>query len=511
MKKVLVLHPFLFVVFSILFLYVHNISQSTLSDLTLPMGVFHTLTFLVLLLLRLILKDIHKSGIIVTLGLVFFFSYGHLFAIIHEKYSFIRHYQMVPVELLLFVVISYFVLRSHKPLKPVTRFLNITTTILILLSLFNIVSYQLHARKIGLSEIKDKSLSTDLSAAPVTASKPDIYYIILDGYANEMTLKRYYDYDNGDFLDFLRQTGFYLADSSFSNYPYTQFSLASSLNMQYINENVQPVDGKSVGNEVSRRMLRDNRVVDFLRNFGYKFVLIKSGWGPTDKNRYADISLGGVYSEFIKMLVHTSMLRAIEARLFFSQWHRDNINQQFQQLENAHKIPGNKFILCHFVVPHPPFVFGPNGEPLNVPDLSLGQNIWTPRERYMGQLNYTNSMVKDVIGRILKNSPKPPIIILQGDHGSTSVNEWDNPSDVFLFERMMVLNAYFLPRKEYDQLYPTISPVNSFRYVFNIYFDTGHDMVEDVAWYSTRSKPFEFMDVTERVMRVLFSGEINGK
>ena len=65
--------------------------------------------------------------------------------------------------------------------------------------------------------------------------KPDIYYLILDGYANSSTLKEVYGYDNQGFEDYLEEKGFKVASESRSNYAITALSLASSLNMEYIN------------------------------------------------------------------------------------------------------------------------------------------------------------------------------------------------------------------------------------------------------------------------------------
>ena len=49
------------------------------------------------------------------------------------------------------------------------------------------------------------------------------------------TLRDLYGYDNSPFLDFLRSKGFYVADKSVTNYPRTELSVASSLNMKYMN------------------------------------------------------------------------------------------------------------------------------------------------------------------------------------------------------------------------------------------------------------------------------------
>src|SRR5262249_55856944 len=72
---------------------------------------------------------------------------------------------------------------------------------------------------------------------------PDVYYIILDGYARADTLKRECQFDNSEFLEQLRSRGFYVADQSCSNYPMTFMSLASSLNMSYLDNAMTQASG----------------------------------------------------------------------------------------------------------------------------------------------------------------------------------------------------------------------------------------------------------------------------
>ena len=76
----------------------------------------------------------------------------------------------------------------------------------------------------------------------------------------------------------------------------------------------------------------------------------------------------------------------------------------------------------------------------------------------------------------------PPIIIIQGDHGPS---HFDVPS------RMAILNAYYFPDHEFA-VYPEITPVNSFRLLFNNYFNTDFDLLEDVSYYSQYPNAYQF-------------------
>ena len=79
MKKLFVIHPFLFAIFPILFLYSHNIGETSFYDTLLPATIVLSFSIFLLLLLKLILKDNKKRGIVVSVFWILFFSYGHVY------------------------------------------------------------------------------------------------------------------------------------------------------------------------------------------------------------------------------------------------------------------------------------------------------------------------------------------------------------------------------------------------------------------------------------------------
>jgi tRNA(Ile)-lysidine synthase TilS/MesJ len=54
----------------------------------------------------------------------------------------------------------------------------------------------------------------------------------VDAYGRSDVLKDLYDIDNNDFIRYLKEKNFYVAEDSHSNYNQTRLSLASSLNME---------------------------------------------------------------------------------------------------------------------------------------------------------------------------------------------------------------------------------------------------------------------------------------
>ena len=119
------------------------------------------------------------------------------------------------------------------------------------------------------------------------------------------------------------------------------------------------------------------------------------------------------------------------------------------------------------MVPHDPFIFSPDGELIpEEKDMEKG---------YINSVKYLNSELLSIIDSILSTSDEPPIIIIQSDHG------WPlSPKE----SRMPILNTYYLPAQSDVSLYETITPVNTFRLLFNTYLETNFDILEDISYYT---------------------------
>jgi hypothetical protein len=65
-------------------------------------------------------------------------------------------------------------------------------------------------------------------------------------------------------------------------------------------------------------------------------------------------------------------------------------------------------------------------------------------------------------------------------------------------ERYSILNAYYLPGAAPGSIYDSVSPVNTFRIVFNLYLGTDLELLPDRQYYSPVGAMFRFTDVTAR-------------
>jgi hypothetical protein len=280
--------------------------------------------------------------------------------------------------------------------------------------------------------------------------------------------------------------------------------------MQYLDElaNITGID--STNPYPAARLIQSNLVSNYLTSLGYSTVSFESGFGGTDLFS-ADEYFAPTYTltPFQNELITITPFRIL-LRNYQYESQRKRINHTFDNLPSV--IPSNqpKFVFAHINAPHPPFVFKPNGE-ANNPDMAYiatdgnsyteisGQKVYV--EQYRDQVIYLNQRIQEVINLILNTSGSNSIIIIQGDHGPGSRLKWNSREETNLQERMSIINAYYFPDLDYTQLYPGISPVNTFRIILDQYFGTDLGLLEDRSYFSLMEKPYEFMDVTEELNR----------
>jgi hypothetical protein len=164
-------------------------------------------------------------------------------------------------------------------------------------------------------------------------------------------------------------------------------------------------------------------------------------------------------------------------------------------------------VFAHILCPHLPFAFDENGGAVRA-GASKGQVIFDDTlvrvgeanreglvKAYRNQVRYANRRIEKAIADILARSSRPPIIILQSDHGSEMTLDPSHPSAEGIRERMSILNAYYVPQSIRARLYPSISPVNTFRLVLGQYFSEVGGLLADDSYYSTWETPYTFIPV----------------
>lgn len=516
MKKPSVFHPFLFALFPTLFLFSHNIGELLLNVIFMPTAIIVGSAMLLWFLLSLMLRDKEKAGLLVSLFLLLFFSYGHIYqAIKKTSFGFITEKISIGIILVtISIICTCVIIKTRERLHNFTNFLNIVAAISVSFCLINIGVFKFQTsyawqEKLGKqnAKIKSRNLKEKLSAYP------NIYFIILDAYAGEDILKEVYNYENSEFIDYLTKKGFYIANKSTSNYCQTTLSLASSLNLKYLNDLVEHINIEVYDLKPVIHMIKNSNVFHFLKKYGYTIVAFSSGCDETEiKNADIYITPGYSFDEFQNTLIATTLISPLLNMMRITNpfdLHRKRLLFILTHLMDTTKFKTPIFVFAHIEAPHPPFVFGQNGEEIyhQTPSLTfdgnwlIGKGGITREEyikAYIDQLIFINKKVGETLDVILSKSKDPPIIILQADHGPRSTLVWENPDQTYFKECMSILNAYYFPNSDYKDLYRYITPVNTFRVVFNHYFGTNYELLKDENYFSTARYPYKFINVSEK-------------
>jgi len=252
------------------------------TDIIVPLLIIIPISLIVFFILKLILKDSNKAALIVSIGLVLFFTYGHFyniikgFTILDENIG--RHRYIIIPFILGIIIPIYFIIKSKINFQNITKIVNGISIVLVVLVLINITIF-------GITEIESYStIHYEPSNNPVelqnTHNTPDVYYIILDEYGGPETMKNL-NYDNSQFYEFLKEKKFIIPEKSTSNYPMTHSSIPSTMNMEYVNDlsNILGKDSKTY--LPLREMLYNSQVIKNFKSLGYDIIIFESGFVPS--------------------------------------------------------------------------------------------------------------------------------------------------------------------------------------------------------------------------------------
>ena len=508
--KRLPLYPFLFVLYIILTPLVRNLDQLDQSLALRPLALLFLATAGGLLLFYLLFRDWQYAGHLVFLLILFFLVSGHLNRFIKDQLS--NFGKVLDERIFLAICAGALGILAIKSVWArlggrtwLVSYLNFVVAFSLLFPFYGLITGFIH--KPSSARNASSNVQTGLGDIELDCSDtPDIYYIILDGYGRADVIKELYGLDNESFIKYLERNGFYVATESQTNYIQTVFSIPAGLNLNYIDPPGEGVNGQSYFSG----LVRHNEIMAMLKHCGYQTVSIESGFYFTndpDVDVYLARGIGA--NEFESLLLADSPVDVLSTELNLEpselsyEAHRRRVLYSFEKLGNLYKMNGPKFVFAHIISPHPPFVFDQSGKPVN-PQRSYfigdGDDFQgNPRDYltgYPAQVQFVNQKMGQVIDTILANSSSPPIIIIQGDHGPGSHLDWDSPKKTCLWERTPILNAYHLPGDKARLLYPSISPVNSFRVVLNAYFGTKLPLLSDETYFTSHRLERQAIDIT---------------
>jgi hypothetical protein len=454
-----------------LFFVLHGMNEQAgfvpVSDAFVLLLVYLLAAVILFFLCRLLFRNNAKAALASFSLMAFHLFFGSIHDALKIRYSII-----LPLSLIIFII-AFVLIKKKQSFERLRLYLNVLFIVLIAWEGINFF-------------IPKKSLITTQALTICdTCNKPDIYLIVLDEYAGAQSQKELFGFDNIAFETQLNQRGFHIVRNSRSNYNYTPFSMASMLNMSYLQ--LQNTERKKPDLSYALRLINDNYVRQMLVANGYEFF------------NHSGFDLAGQPTpiEETFMPIKTKL---ITAQTFLSRIKRDlgyhlllrlnpSPSRAYRELHNNTKLydltmkiasqPHQKprFVYTHLMMPHYPYYFDRNGKAMD-PARVLPEANNANKKDYIEYLQYTNNKILQLTDHILKTASKPPVIIIMSDHG---FRHFTLP--VAREYHFMNLNTIYLPAKNYAGFYDSMSNVNQFRVLFNIMFKSQFPMLKDSSIY----------------------------
>jgi hypothetical protein len=481
-----------------------------------------------------VFRSLSKAILLTTIILVVLLSYGHVYNMVRQLsiagVLVGRHRYLLPVALGVIALAAAGIGVAKQPQRGSLAIMSLLALGMVAWTLVPILRFTLAARAADASAVTTAP-TISVEDASSRAHLPDIYYIVLDAHGRADSLESIYGYNSSSFVSDLEAMGFFVADSSQSNYATTSLSLASSLNMMYLDKVAEAAGYGSDEDRIAEVMLNHSQVLELANQLGYTTIAFESAapaitFETADELMTADFSqsrqdsalLGGLaLTPFEGILLETTVgrvlfdwfvgeqnrLRPLVSDVHY-QTHRERILFQLLSLPSIAAREGPKLVVVHVMAPHPPYVFGPRGEQVENPRAFSLQDVGccTAEDyiaRYRDQVMFIDQLLGQSLAAMLAASAERPIIVIQGDHGPGATLDWGEPSELGRKERMAILNAYLVPEHCRQELYPDISPVNTFRLIFGPCLGLDYELLPDESFFSSHLRDFDFSSVEDGV------------
>jgi hypothetical protein len=307
--------------------------------------------------------------------------------------------------------------------------------------------------------------------------KPDIYFIIFDGYTNNRTLQQLWQFDNSSITNWLSQKGFYIPDSSKANFNFTPYSISSILNMNYPAVKRGDVNSLPAYYLKAVRSMSDNETLCLLQKEHYNVRFIS----PIN-NAFENLGIDKAFDHFAeKKLYNHTLPGRLRQDLA---WHFTIPEITYEKIDHDYNLIISKikstadsvtnrppqFVYGHLMITHKPNIYDSSG------NVCGPVKAWTNTllfNTYTNQVKQANKRIQELVDHILTHNKKNTLIIIMGDHG---FRDMAPELSRFYFPNF---SAFYFPDKKYGPALRNISAVNTFRIVFNQYFCQNLPLLKD--------------------------------
>jgi hypothetical protein len=501
-------------------LFAHNREEGVgIREMLLPLLLTVAAVSVLLLVGWVLFRNAKAVALVVSAWALLFFSYGRVVAglagVEIGGIDIDRDAYLLSIWAglgVLSVVLAY-VARRH--LSGVTTALNVVGAVLVAINLASVAVSQPSSS--GGARAQRDGVESNHPSGTRPKHLPDIYYIVPEDYGVQLVHREWFGTDTSWFNRYLRSKGFYVASRSMANYQNTHQSLAASLNMEYVDSLI----GKHPTIQDSYPKLKNFEVARYLKSLGYRYIHIGSWYKPTSIDPSADININYQnLSEFSSTLYQTTVLPSIlrtfgvaEEKLNTRKAKYERTVAELDLLPRVRRIPGPKFVFAHLIFPHyqgpkpAAHAFDQNGRFVT----QQQEERRSYRRLYGDQITFAAKKFRQIIDSLLSSPSYRPVIVLQTDEGPYLTEKLEQLAKLFdyrtateeeLRNHFLILNAYYLPGVPRNRLYPSITPVNTFRLIFDLYFQADLPLLPD-RYFAYLADSRDLVNITERMRSLL--------
>jgi hypothetical protein len=344
-----------------------------------------------------------------------------------------------------------------------------------------------------------------LAATLSAVTSPDVYHIILDAFGRSDTLRAQYGLDLTDFSHSLNSRGFEVYEDAVANYPQTFLSIASMLNVTYLD---QPAEDPQVTSRVPmHEMIQHSPVLELFKRSGYQFVFIGSIYSATQSHRLADecVCDAPIIGEFESSIIGITPFRDIGFGGLDYSPHRNKILRSLASLESLGPSQSPRIVLAHLLAPHPPFVFDETGRPVNANrafSVLDGSMFEGTREEYVngykGQARYLSNRLQSIVDHLealSRAEGREAFIVIHGDHGPRARFSATDAGKTDPTEVLPIFLAIHWPSTASLSRSPVHSLVNVYREFIRRFVDPRFEQLRDRAFISSIAEPYRFLEI----------------
>jgi hypothetical protein len=497
-------HPVLFAIYPILFLWSQNVGEVGPDDVGDVVGATLLAAMFATAIGWLMFQDRARGALIVTPAILTVLLYGH---VANFDVS-----QQAEHAGWLIVMAAALVIALKLPDRWVDRLdrgLRVLAVALVAIALVTIIP----------TEIEEATTPRVVIAAgrtlpgETTAQKRDVYWLVYDRYGSDRSFEEGYGVEN-DLTPWLREHGFDVLEDSHANYVATALSLSTTMNMTPLDELTKGVPVTSNSYQPMYRALQGSLVARQFEALGYRYLHLGSWWNPTRTDSAADrnYNADGV-SDFTSAVVEESLIPVL-AEAFLpeelppteSAKHLKHNNWALDTLDRLPRESGPKFVFAHVLLPHPPYVFDSDGRYIPPAEAATIREV----DAWHHQLDYTNSRLRSFIeGLLARPESEQPIIILQADEGPWPERygsdkfgfDWSKATPRELEMKFGIMNAWYVPGgTDALGLDPSQTAINTFPILFDRYFGIDdYPLLPDRVFASSWGRPYRSIEITDRL------------